>query len=88
MEFINVLKDNVVFINFALLWLVVPLIKIVRENNKRNQSIEDDLRKIVRLTVQMQEFQERAERIENAILHITDEKDMKAVVQILKGMTK
>jgi len=82
MDALALLKEYGFVINFILVWFVVPIFVQIRNSTKQ---VEENSKEIVFLRKEMKAYQEQHDRIENAILHITNEKDMKKVFHILKG---
>ena len=78
------LKDGAILLNFALIWLIFPVMKQIRASNTRNDAVLKKLDEISQINHEIVKLHHRTERIEEAILFLTDNKDMKAVVKLLR----
>jgi len=81
----DLLKDYSVLLNFALMWLIVPVIKQIRASNIRNDAVLGKLNEISNLNHEIVRMHHRTDQIEEAILFLTDNKDIKTVVKIIRG---
>lgn len=78
-------KDYSVLLNFALVWLVVPVYRQIKASNTRNEDVLKKLDEISSLNREIVHLHQRANQIEEAILFLTDNKDIKTVVKIIRG---
>lgn len=83
----DLLKDYSVLLNFALMWLIVPVIRQIRASNIRNDAVLKRLDEISNLNYEIVRMHHRTDQIEEAILFLTDNQDIKTVVKIIRGNT-